>query len=98
MNNQGMAASGSSAMSNNKLQSNAKMPDLRPEAQPKKKIGEKVLRQIPIVKRAFKRSQSFETLNDAALSFTRGLLMGVFKNNNNALDKKIGSIVINSKR
>jgi hypothetical protein len=64
------------------------MPDLRPEAQPKKRVGEKVLRQIPIVKRAFKRSQSFETLNDAALSFTRGLLMGVFKNNNLALDSK----------
>ena len=55
-------------------------PDLRPEAQ-KKTVGEKILKKIPVVKRAFKRSKGEETLNDAALSFTRGLLMGVFKDN-----------------
>jgi len=57
-----------------------KKADLRPEAQ-HKTIGQKVLKKIPIVNRAFKRSKGEETLNDAALSFTRGLLMGVFKNN-----------------
>jgi hypothetical protein len=76
-----------SASSSN-IQPNQKKPDLRPEAQPKKRVGENVLRQIPIVKRAFKRTKSFETLNDAALSFTRSLLMGVFKNNNNVMDLK----------
>jgi len=62
------------------------MPDLRPEAQ-HPSVREKVLKHIPIVKRAYKRSQGEETLNDAALSFTRGLLMGVFKSNE-ALDYK----------
>lgn len=52
--------------------------DLRPEAQ-QKSISEKVLSRVPLVKRAFQRSHAQETLNDAALSFTRGLLMGVFK-------------------
>ena len=55
-------------------------PDLRAEAQ-QKSLREKMLKKIPIVKRAFKRSKGEETLNDAALSFTRGLLMGVFKTN-----------------
>ena len=58
-----------------------KKPDLRPQAQQKKGVGEKVLKNIPIVKRAFKRSKGEETMNDAALSFTRGLLMGAFKTN-----------------
>eukprot|EP00804_Cyclotella_cryptica_P009563 CCRYP_006274-RB/>CCRYP_006274-RB protein AED:0.23 eAED:0.23 QI:173/1/1/1/1/1/2/372/747 len=52
--------------------------DLRPEAQ-QKSTSEKVLSKVPFVKRAFQRSHAQETLNDAALSFTRGLLMGVFK-------------------
>lgn len=68
--------------------SNQKMPDLRPEAQPKKGVGQKILGKIPIVKRVVKRTHGFETLNDAALSFTRGLQMGVFRNNNHALDNK----------
>ena len=56
--------------------------DLRPEAQ-KKSTSEKILSKVPIVKRAFNRhSKAHDTLNDAALSFTRGLLMGVFKGTN----------------
>jgi len=69
-----------------------KVPDLRPEAQ-HKSVGQKVLKKIPIVKRAFKRSKGEETLNDAALSFTRGLLMGVFKTNE-ALDYKKKQVLI----
>ncbi|KAL7550592.1 hypothetical protein ACHAWF_013812 [Thalassiosira exigua] len=77
-----------SPMNNYKSQMNAKpnRPDLRPEAQ-RKTVGEKVMRKIPIVKRAFQRSKGEETLNDAALSFARGLLMGAFKTNA-ALDYK----------
>jgi len=56
-----------------------RVPDLRPEAQ-QTTTGQKVLSKVPIVKRAFKRSKAEETLNDAALSFTRGILMGVFRN------------------
>ena len=53
--------------------------DLRPEAQ-LKSTGEKILSKVPVVKRAFtKHSHAQDTLNDAALSFRRGLLMGVFK-------------------
>jgi len=70
-----------------------KVPDLRPEAQHKVTVGQKVLKKIPIVKRAFKRSKGEETLNDAALSFTRGLLMGVFKTNE-ALDYKKKQVLI----
>ena len=77
------------AASTSNKQPNQKMPDLRPEAQPKKRVGQKILGKIPIVKRVInKRSHAFETLNDAALSFTRGLQMGVFRNNNHALDTK----------
>ncbi|KAL9180109.1 hypothetical protein ACHAXT_008079 [Thalassiosira profunda] len=64
----------------NNLKAQYKGPDLRPKAQ-HHKVGEKVLKRIPIVKRAFKRSKAEETMNDAALSFTRGLLMGVYKTN-----------------
>ena len=85
--NQALLQKKNSPMNNYKSQyintpniKNGKMPDLRPEAQ-KKTVGEKVLKKIPLVKRAFKRSKGEETLNDAALSFTRGLLMGVFKTN-----------------
>jgi hypothetical protein len=82
-----------SSMKNYKAQIHQKQqhqqkPDLRPEAQPTKRVGEKILGKIPLVKRAFKRTPAFETLNDAALSFTRGLQMGVFRNNNHALDTK----------
>jgi len=69
-----------------------KVPDLRPEAQ-HKTVGEKVLKKIPIVKRAFKRSQGEETLNDAALSFTRGLLMGLFKSNEPLTYKKKAALL-----
>lgn len=80
-----------SPMSNYKAQhkgtkAGVRPPDLRPEAQ-HKTVGEKVLKKIPIVKQFVKRSKGEETLNDAALSFTRGLLMGVFKSNE-ALDYK----------
>jgi hypothetical protein len=55
--------------------------DLRPEAL-QKTTREKILSKVPIVKRAYnKQSQAHDTLNDAALSFTRSLLMGVFKGN-----------------
>ena len=55
--------------------------DLRPEAQ-QKSTSQKILSKVPIVKRAFnKHTHAHDTLNDAALSFTRGLLMGVFKGN-----------------
>ena len=74
---------------------NKKMPDLRPEAQPKKRVGQKILRNIPVVKRVFKRTHAFETLNDASLSFTRGLLMGVFNKSNNALDSKKKTALLN---
>lgn len=56
------------------------MPDLRPDAQ-QKKVGETVFKKVPLIKRAYKRTKAFETLNDAALSFTRGLMMGVYKTN-----------------
>ncbi|KAL7499448.1 hypothetical protein ACHAWT_007676, partial [Skeletonema menzelii] len=93
-NNGSVRTKESSPMNNYKAQidhhkkSNQKMPDLRPEAQPKKRVGQKILGKIPIVKRVVNRSHGFETLNDAALSFTRGLQMGVFRNNNHALDNK----------
>jgi hypothetical protein len=55
--------------------------DLRPEAQ-QQSTTQKILSKVPIVKRAFnKHSHAHDTLNDAALSFTRGLMMGVFKGN-----------------
>ena len=55
--------------------------DLRLEAQ-QKSTRQKILSKVPIVKRAFnKHSHAHDTLNDAALSFTRGLSMGVFKGN-----------------
>lgn len=55
-----------------------KVADLRPEAQ-EKTTSQKILSKVPIVKRAFKRTKAEDMLNDAALSFTRGLLMGVFR-------------------
>jgi len=79
----------------NHKKSNQKMPDLRPEAQPKKRVGQKILGKIPLLKKTVKRSHAFETLNDAALSFTRGLQMGVFRNNNHALDKKRKAALLN---
>ena len=70
----------------------SEMPDLRPGAQ-HKKAGQSVLKNVPLVKRAYKRTKAFETLNDAALSFTRGLMMGVYKTNK-PLDYKRKSALI----
>lgn len=48
-----------------------------------KSPSEKILSKVPIVRRVFnKQSHAQDTLNDAALSFTRGLLMGVYKGTN----------------
>eukprot|EP00984_Skeletonema_dohrnii_P014870 scaffold6345_cov107-Skeletonema_dohrnii-CCMP3373.AAC.6 len=99
-NNGSVRTKESSPMKNYKAQvnhkkSNQKMPDLRPEAQPKKRVGQKILGKIPLLKKTVKRSHAFETLNDAALSFTRGLQMGVFRNNNHALDKKRKAALLN---
>lgn len=66
---------------------NKNAADLRPEAQ-KKGVGEQLFAKVPIVKRAFKRSHAEETLNDAALSFTRGLMMGVLRTSDDPLDYK----------
>jgi len=99
-NNGSVRTKESSPMKNYKAQvnhkkSNQKMPDLRPEAQQKKRVGQKILGKIPLLKKTVKRSHAFETLNDAALSFTRGLQMGVFRNNNHALDKKRKAALLN---
>eukprot|EP00956_Cyclotella_meneghiniana_P004269 scaffold5221_cov51-Cyclotella_meneghiniana.AAC.1 len=48
-----------------------------------KSASENMLSKVPIVRRVFnKQSHAQDTLNDAALSFTRGLLMGVYKGTN----------------
>lgn len=54
--------------------------DLRPEAQ-QSGARQKILSKVPIFSAFNTHSPAQSTLNDAALSFTRGLLMGVFKGN-----------------